>query len=123
MIKSVNSCLNCENLVESLKCVKHNLSVQIDNVCEDHSIKKAFSKKGYPKCKVTQDGTIVWFSRKDKPVTQFKLPKINPIKQTHTTMVGFKQSWKHLLETPIVYTSLESSELIKLTDIYVITIR
>ena len=41
MIKSVNSCLNCENLVESLKCVKHNLSVQIDNVCEDHSIKKA----------------------------------------------------------------------------------
>ncbi len=44
MIKSVNSCLNCENLVESLKCVKHNLSVQIDNVCDDHSIKKAFSK-------------------------------------------------------------------------------
>jgi len=44
MIKSVNSCLNCENLVESLKCIKHNLSVQIDNVCEDHSIKKAFSK-------------------------------------------------------------------------------
>ena len=44
MIKSVNSCLNCENLVDSLKCVKHNLSVLIDNVCEDHSIKKAFSK-------------------------------------------------------------------------------
>lgn len=44
MIKSVNSCLNCENLVDSLKCAKHNLSVEIDNVCNDHSLKKAFTK-------------------------------------------------------------------------------
>ena len=44
MIKSVNSCLNCENLVESLKCAKHDVDVEIDNVCNDHSIKKAFSK-------------------------------------------------------------------------------
>ena len=44
MIKSVNTCLNCESLENALKCSKHNLSVQIDNVCKDHSIKKAFSK-------------------------------------------------------------------------------
>mgnify|MGYP001311586215 CR=1 FL=1 len=44
MIRSVNTCLNCESLENALKCSKHNLSVQIDNVCEDHSIKKAFSK-------------------------------------------------------------------------------
>ena len=44
MIKSVNSCLNCENLVDSLVCTKHDVSVEIDNVCNEHSIKKAFSK-------------------------------------------------------------------------------
>ena len=44
MIKSVNSCLTCEKLVDSLKCAKHNFSVEIDNVCNDHSIKKAFTK-------------------------------------------------------------------------------
>tara|TARA_B100000925_G_scaffold190023_1_gene143696 strand:- start:101 stop:334 length:234 start_codon:yes stop_codon:yes gene_type:complete len=44
MIKSVNTCLNCESLESALNCSKHNLSVQIDNVCDDHSIKKAFSK-------------------------------------------------------------------------------
>ena len=25
-------------------CAKHNLSVEIDNVCNDHSLKKAFTK-------------------------------------------------------------------------------
>jgi len=44
MIKSVNSCINCKNLVDSLMCAKHNLSVEIDNVCNDHSVKKAFTK-------------------------------------------------------------------------------
>lgn len=44
MIKSVNSCLNCKNLVDSLMCAKHNLSVEIDNVCNDHTVKKAFTK-------------------------------------------------------------------------------
>ena len=44
MIESVNSCLTWENLVDSLKCSKHDLSVEINNVCGDHSIKKAFSK-------------------------------------------------------------------------------
>ena len=44
MIKSVDICLTCENLVDSLKCIKHNVSVQIDNVCDDHKIKEAFSK-------------------------------------------------------------------------------
>jgi len=44
MIESVDSCLTCENLVDSLKCSKHDLSVEINNVCGDHSIKKAFSK-------------------------------------------------------------------------------
>ena len=42
MIKSVNTCLNCESLESALNCSKHNFSVQIDNVCDDHSIKKAF---------------------------------------------------------------------------------
>ena len=31
MIKSVNRCLNCENLVGSLKCAKHDVDVEIDN--------------------------------------------------------------------------------------------
>ena len=42
MIESVNSCLTCENLVDSLKCSKHDLSVEINNVCGDHSIKRLF---------------------------------------------------------------------------------
>jgi len=29
MIESVDSCLTCENLIDSLKCKKHNLSVEI----------------------------------------------------------------------------------------------
>ena len=33
MIESVDSCLTCENLVDSLKCKKHDLSVEINNVC------------------------------------------------------------------------------------------
>ncbi len=32
MIESVDSCLTCENLVDSLKCKKHDLSVEINNV-------------------------------------------------------------------------------------------
>ncbi len=44
MIKSVNSCFNCISLAESLTCSKHNLKVEIDSVCNDHKIKKAFSK-------------------------------------------------------------------------------
>ena len=44
MIKSVNTCLTCENLVDSLKCIKHDISVEIDNVCNDHNIKESFSK-------------------------------------------------------------------------------
>ena len=44
MIKSVNTCLNCESLESALNSSKHNLSVQIENVCDDHRMKKAFSK-------------------------------------------------------------------------------
>ena len=44
MIESVDICLTCENLVDSLKCKKHDFFVEINNVCSDHSIKKAFSK-------------------------------------------------------------------------------
>ena len=51
MIKSVDTCLNCESLESALNCSKHNLSVQIDNVCDDHSIKKAFSKMIYQNIK------------------------------------------------------------------------
>ena len=44
LIKKIQIWYLKKNLVDSLKCSKHNLAVEIDNVCSDHSIKKAFSK-------------------------------------------------------------------------------
>ena len=70
MIKSVNSCLNCENLVESLKCAKHDVDVEIDNVCNDHSIKKAFSKLSTRPCNVSTTNSGSFFSQNDVKPTK-----------------------------------------------------
>ena len=44
MIRSVNTCTNCQNLVDNFKCEKHNKHVDINNVCDDHATKNALSR-------------------------------------------------------------------------------
>ena len=43
-IETVNTCLNCENLLNDFVCKKHNTSVRIDNFCENHSYQKSINK-------------------------------------------------------------------------------
>ncbi len=39
MIQTVNTCVNCTNMMDSLVCAKHNVEVVANNVCGDHEIK------------------------------------------------------------------------------------
>ena len=43
-IRTNNTCLNCENLLSSLICSKHNTKVDLFNVCDSHNYKEFFSK-------------------------------------------------------------------------------
>ena len=43
-IKTVSTCINCENLISNFICSKHNLNVGIYNVCESHTLKHSISK-------------------------------------------------------------------------------
>jgi hypothetical protein len=44
-IRTNNTCLNCENLINNLICSKHQIEVDILNVCDSHSYKEVFSKE------------------------------------------------------------------------------
>ena len=39
MIQTVNTCINCTNMTESLLCAKHNVEVEANNTCGDHQVK------------------------------------------------------------------------------------
>jgi hypothetical protein len=39
MIETVNTCINCSNMMDSLVCAKHNVEVEANNICGDHVIK------------------------------------------------------------------------------------
>ena len=43
-VKSISSCINCENLLPSFDCSKHQIEVDLDKVCSDHTFKKSLSK-------------------------------------------------------------------------------
>ena len=43
-IESGSVCINCENLSASFRCSKHDIDVDLDNVCSDHSLKRSISK-------------------------------------------------------------------------------
>ena len=43
-LRNVDSCLNCENLVRDFICSKHNLEVEINNLCESHTYKESIAK-------------------------------------------------------------------------------
>lgn len=43
-IRTNNTCLNCENLVSNLTCSKHDIQVDILNVCDSHNFKEVFNK-------------------------------------------------------------------------------
>ena len=45
MIRSVNTCTNCQNLVNNFKCEKHNKDVDLNNVCDAHVTKSALSRE------------------------------------------------------------------------------
>ena len=47
MLKSVSTCLSCENLVENFKCKVHQLEVELNNVCDSHVFKPFINKEGY----------------------------------------------------------------------------
>ena len=44
-LRTNNTCLNCENLINNLTCSKHQTEVDILNVCDSHSYKDVFSKQ------------------------------------------------------------------------------
>ena len=44
-VKSITSCLNCENITSTFDCSKHNIEVDVDKVCSDHVFKQALTKK------------------------------------------------------------------------------
>jgi hypothetical protein len=39
MIQTLNTCINCTNLTDSLICAKHNVEVEANNTCGDHQVK------------------------------------------------------------------------------------
>ena len=43
-VKSITSCLNCENLTSTFDCLKHNIEVDVNKVCSDHVFKQALTK-------------------------------------------------------------------------------
>ena len=43
-VKSITSCLNCENITSTFDCSKHNIEVDVDKVCSDHVFKQALTK-------------------------------------------------------------------------------
>ncbi len=43
-IRSVNTCLNCENLLKDFICSKHRQKVEINNFCESHAHKDSITK-------------------------------------------------------------------------------
>ena len=43
-LRSINTCLNCENLIRDLRCSKHNQKVEINNFCESHTYKDSITK-------------------------------------------------------------------------------
>lgn len=45
MLKSVSTCLSCENLVENFKCKVHQLEVELNNVCDSHVFKPFLNKE------------------------------------------------------------------------------
>ena len=44
MLKSVSTCLSCENLVENFKCKVHQLEVELNNVCDSHLSRPSLNK-------------------------------------------------------------------------------
>ncbi|MAR44156.1 MAG: hypothetical protein CMC48_08810 [Flavobacteriaceae bacterium] len=44
-VKSISSCINCENITSTFDCSKHNIEVDIDKVCSDHTFKKSLTKE------------------------------------------------------------------------------
>ena len=45
MIQSTNACINCENLTAEINCSVHNLTTELDNVCDDHNFKRTITNK------------------------------------------------------------------------------
>ena len=43
-LRSVNTCLNCENLLKDFICSKHSQKVEINNFCESHAHKDSITK-------------------------------------------------------------------------------
>ena len=43
-LRSVNTCLNCENLLKDFICSKHRQKVEINNFCESHAQKDSITK-------------------------------------------------------------------------------
>ena len=43
-LRSINACINCENLIREFVCKKHNQKVEINNFCESHAYKESITK-------------------------------------------------------------------------------
>ena len=45
MIRSVNTCTNCQNLVDNFKCEQHDEDVDLNNVCDSHVKKGSLNRE------------------------------------------------------------------------------
>lgn len=70
--------------------INYIISVDADLIKSPKDVKKAFSSKGYPKCKVNDSGTIIWIA-KDTTEHKFQFQEIEQNLTNSTTIVGFKQ--------------------------------
>ena len=52
-VKSISSCINCENITSTFDCSKHNIEVDIDKVCSFLKLEqKALSIKARNRIKI-----------------------------------------------------------------------
>lgn len=42
-LRKVNTCTNCQNLSANFNCSKHEKQVDLNNVCDSHTIQKALN--------------------------------------------------------------------------------
>lgn len=118
---------NCKTRVDATKSsgdklpdgVEYIISVDAELKKSPKEVKKAFSAKGYPRCKVNDLGCIVWFS-KNTSEEKFKLPEMKNELIDSTTIVGFKQPMFDFLNQSMSKSPgrvrIESSASIKFKD-------
>jgi hypothetical protein len=119
---------NCGTKIEAVrsidaelpKGVEYVISMDTELKVSPEEARKHFTEKGWPKCKVSDSGTIMWYSKTSKPCKKFTCPDLSSIKKNSTAIVGVKQSFekflKHGLNKSPGSVRIESTEPIEFED-------